>query len=578
MGKIDNGLPTHAIFGTSSVANFMRQVQATVDAKISSINGTPAPRHSITSHSLSSFDSTESRVYPEYVLPPRRTADRLLDTYWTKVHNLYPFIHRQSFIRSYQRLWTGDQPESDSPTFPCLLNIVFALASQLSEDSSPAKREALSNEYYKIAKRTLQPVLLDGSSFETIQILLLMAQYLQSTNSRDRCWIVVGLAIRLAQSLGLHFPETSANLPRQVDREMARRVWHGCVMMDRILSMTFGRPLTISRAIASAVPLPAPIDDEYLLESAETFGEQRAGMPSQIEFFIQTVKLYGMLDDILLSLYSPNSDSATLYGKLQCWDNNSIFRVEAGLSRWKKEIPSCLQFNGQNEVSKLGSVFHRQSNVLQARYLHLRILLFRPVFTFFQDRDTTWAELFSDAFLQYSVAQQCVVQCIKAAQQLVELIHSNLQQDGSMGPLPAWWYNVFYIYTAATVMTATRLYPSVATDIDESLLTQSWNCALETLRAYQEYSRSAKRCLVTLEVLHEKVVGGIQAQNEEATEPTKSSRLDPWLDVNSTQQLRPNDAPEIQDLGDLGTTFDIMDMAWLDSTPFDLESYSWNTY
>jgi hypothetical protein len=114
-----------------------------------------------------------------------------------------------------------------------MLNSVFALASQLSENSPPAQREALAAKYFERAKTSLQPLLLDSGSFEVIQVLLLMAQFLQSTDSRDRCWVVVGLAIRLAQSLGLHFPETSANLQPQVDREMARRVWHGCVMMDR---------------------------------------------------------------------------------------------------------------------------------------------------------------------------------------------------------------------------------------------------------------------------------------------------------------------------------------------------------
>jgi hypothetical protein len=236
MGKLDNGPPGHVVLGTSSVANFMSQIQSTVDARISPKQGIQAPQ-STTSYSLSSLGSmphsAKSRVSPEYVLPPRKTADQLLKTYWTQVHNLYPFIHRQSFLQVYQRLWTGDQLDSDSPVFPCILNSVFAVASQLSEDSPPAQREALASEYFERAKISLQAFILDVGSFEVIQVLLIMAQYLQSTNSRDRCWIVVGLAIRLAQSLGLHFPETSANLQRQVDREMARRVWHGCVMMDR---------------------------------------------------------------------------------------------------------------------------------------------------------------------------------------------------------------------------------------------------------------------------------------------------------------------------------------------------------
>jgi hypothetical protein len=131
--------------------------------------------------------------------------------------------------------------------------------------------------------------------------------------------------------------------------------------------MTFGRPLTISRATAGVVPLPTAIDDEYLSKVAGKDAVQPPDVPSQIEFFVQTVKLYGMLDDILLSLYNPASEPTTFYGKLQCWDNNAIFRVETALSRWKSGIPYCLQFDPVNNLGKFGPIFHRQSNVLHAR-------------------------------------------------------------------------------------------------------------------------------------------------------------------------------------------------------------------
>ena len=54
--------------------------------------------------------------------------------------------------------------------------------------------------------------------------------------------IFVTLAIRISQSLGLHFPWTSSNQAHQQDRELIRRLWHGCVFVDRyvILCQTGG--------------------------------------------------------------------------------------------------------------------------------------------------------------------------------------------------------------------------------------------------------------------------------------------------------------------------------------------------
>lgn len=97
--------------------------------------------------------------------------------------------------------------------------------------------------------------------------------------------MLVELAIRIAQDLGLDLPQTSRRLEIQRDQEMARRIWHGCVMMDRVLSMTFSRLPTISRACATCVPFPAAIDDEYLSRDSGLIGHQPPGEPSKMAFF-----------------------------------------------------------------------------------------------------------------------------------------------------------------------------------------------------------------------------------------------------------------------------------------------------
>ena len=123
-------------------------------------------------------------------------------------------------------------------------------------------------------------------------------------------------------------------------------------------------------------------------------------------------------------------------------------------------------------------------------------------------------------------------------------------------------------------MIAIRLYPSVVDDLDENFLKESWAYALRVLRTYQEYSRSAKRCLITLEVLHEKIVGGSPARDKVNAAPIRMSRTERGLDVDPTLNFRVSDALDSQDLGDVSAIFDVRDMAWLDSTPFDLELYT----
>jgi hypothetical protein len=81
--------------------------------------------------------------------------------------------------------------------------------------------------------------LVGRGSLELVQTLLLTAQYLQSTQMWGMCWNLVGLAVRLAQGIGLHLnpsdssKHSGAQSSSLLDEEMRRRVWGGCVTLDR---------------------------------------------------------------------------------------------------------------------------------------------------------------------------------------------------------------------------------------------------------------------------------------------------------------------------------------------------------
>jgi hypothetical protein len=66
-------------------------------------------------------------------------------------------------------------------------------------------------------------------------MLLVSGVYLQSTRYASRCWNVIGLAIRTAQSLGLHLDLTKYRPDNQLNKEMARRIWHTCLVLDKLV-------------------------------------------------------------------------------------------------------------------------------------------------------------------------------------------------------------------------------------------------------------------------------------------------------------------------------------------------------
>ena len=97
----------------------------------------------------------------------------------------------------------------------------------------PREREASTGKFFDRAQDLLNLDLWGVGSVDLVQCLLLMGQYLQSINSLHQCWTVGGLATRVAEGLGLHLPETSGKLPDIRQREHLRRLWHGCILLDR---------------------------------------------------------------------------------------------------------------------------------------------------------------------------------------------------------------------------------------------------------------------------------------------------------------------------------------------------------
>ncbi len=92
-----------------------------------------------------------------------------------------------------------------------------------------------------------------------VQYLLVMGQYLQGTQKSVETWTIHGLAVKAALQLGLHSAEASKRFS-PLDQEIRKRTWYGCVILDRTLSMTFGRPAAIPDDYVK-LELPRSFDD-----------------------------------------------------------------------------------------------------------------------------------------------------------------------------------------------------------------------------------------------------------------------------------------------------------------------------
>lgn len=147
-----------------------------------------------------------------------------IDAYFSHYHTTYPFLHEATFRAQY----SGTIARPESLSWFMLLNTVLALGAW-----------CVGNDYTNVDDYYYQRLLTvstQSSVFETgnltlVQALLLLSNYTQKRNRPNTGWNYLGLAVRIAVSLGLHreFPTWQIT---PLEREMRRRVWWGLFIFD----------------------------------------------------------------------------------------------------------------------------------------------------------------------------------------------------------------------------------------------------------------------------------------------------------------------------------------------------------
>lgn len=376
-----------------------------------------------------------------YFIPPETVARSLIHSYFTYIGILYPYIHEVTFIETYEemkrnsfkkvrRVWLG------------LFNMVLALASSVPyrTDVTVEQRTEQANEFYQRALGLCREQMMRGTSLEVVQFLLLVGQYLQGTRQSLQTWTIHGLAVKAALQLGLHSSETLKGFP-PLDREIRKRTWYGCILLDRTLSMTFGRPPTIHEDYVR-LDLPAGYPESLLLDTPSDSSEVVS-----LEVFNATIKLYKIMGKGIELLYGGNVGS-----HLQSDVFNSIadlFSLEQQLSEWRESLPSGLMIRDSAEVFSFdgGSppAWERPRIVLTLRYHNVRILVHRLVLVRFLETAGK-GDLDEQRFaLMKQIGLNSVRICMCAASEIINFVYEVVQSAGIKRTLlGAWWFTVYY--------------------------------------------------------------------------------------------------------------------------------------
>jgi len=128
----------------------------------------------------------------------------------------------------------------------------------------------------------------------------------------------------------------------------------------------------ISKSLADAVSLPAMIEPESLSNQPNLTGFQPRAPTSMMAFFVHSLQLYNIINDILLELYMADGQSKQkdshgfspeqLY---QSFDMAAILKLDGDLMTWGRTLPPHLRVSCTE--SSEDTIFWRQAVVCRAR-------------------------------------------------------------------------------------------------------------------------------------------------------------------------------------------------------------------
>lgn len=150
---------------------------------------------------------------------------------------------------------------------PLLLLSMFAIAARYSPSSSPPPSPRLSSpssphppeatpmwtagDNFLLLAKTLLDSTYASSLPSTVQALLLLSYRELGIGAMAQAWVYTGMAVRMAQDLGMHRSADGwarvgvGRLFGARELQERRRIWWGCVILDGYVSTYIGRPLAI---------------------------------------------------------------------------------------------------------------------------------------------------------------------------------------------------------------------------------------------------------------------------------------------------------------------------------------------
>ncbi|KAJ6264195.1 ABC-transporter-regulating transcription factor [Drechslerella dactyloides] len=402
-----------------------------------------------------------------YGLPDRRVVDAFVDGFFNTVHLAFPIIYKPQFIQEYRDYMDHDIQPEPFRTWLATMNIILAVGAiftQLTDDTSTKWSNGYDQRIFYIKAQALYyntGILINNPEQRHVQALGVLGVYFLATKQINRCWNVVGLAIRTGYSLGLHLSSELTQLGR-IEQEVRHRKWYALMSLERTCGLLTGRPINIDEGKYS-IPDLSGVNEEKLYSISKNKRKAERAKPGtqppppediDLEafmkrefddlqntdhrngFFLQSSKLYSVSLDILTNIYSAGAAKLT-------WRRAEDVIAFSGLKleRWKIGGGDALFPIPTNPDPD--ALTRRKKNLLYLDYLNTVILLNWPCLCRVKDVEAEQRKAFN---------KTASVACLNAALDTIRLLPDDTDQPIEFWSAFPWWIVLYYIVSSGIVV------------------------------------------------------------------------------------------------------------------------------
>lgn len=218
----------------------------------------------------------------------------------------------------------------------------------------------------------------DCRDLTSIQAVVFMILFMQSSAKLSQCYAYVGVALRSALRMGLHRSFVGNFNP--IEAETRKRVFWVVRKMDIYVGAMLGLPQTLSDD-AIDQDFPSEVDDEYITE--EGIKPMPEGVVSLMAAFNAHTKLVILLSKIVRNIYpiKVNNMRGTA-DKAYSVPFSAVREIEDDLEQWKNSLPPILS------PCEAPPRYTRVQQLLRLAYAHAQVMLYRPFLHFTAKRCT----------------------------------------------------------------------------------------------------------------------------------------------------------------------------------------------